>query len=99
MNKQKWESLPADIQQIFTDVSKEWVDKHGNAWNKADEDGKKFVESLNHKTISLSEAEKQRWKQAVQPVIDEYIVATKAKNLPGAEFLADIQTMLQQAPK
>ena len=99
MNKQKWESLPADIKQIFTDVSKEWVDKHGNAWNQADEDGKKFVESLNHKTISLNEAEKQRWKQAVQPVIDEYVTAAKAKNLSGEKFLADIQKMLQQSPK
>ena len=99
MNKQKWESLPADIQKIFTDVSKEWVNKHGNAWNQADEDGKKFVESLNHKIIPLAADEQMKWKQAVQPVIDEYVAAAKAKNLPGEKFLADIQKMLQQTPK
>ncbi len=26
MNKDKWDALPADVQQIFTDVSEEYVE-------------------------------------------------------------------------
>lgn len=29
MNSKKWGSLPPDIQKVFTDVSKEWVARHG----------------------------------------------------------------------
>lgn len=89
MNKAKWESLPADIQAVFTQVSQEWVAKHGEAWDKADEDGKAFVASLNHESIPLPEAEQARWKEAVKPILDGYVAACKEKGLPGDTFLQD----------
>lgn len=82
MNKNKWESLPPEIQKVFTEVGKEWVAKHGRAWDQADADGREFVKSLGRETISLSPEEQQRWKQAVQPVLNAYVAATKAKGLP-----------------
>jgi TRAP-type C4-dicarboxylate transport system substrate-binding protein len=33
MNQKSWDALPADLQQILVDVSAEFVDKHGAAWN------------------------------------------------------------------
>ena len=62
MNKAKWDALPADIQKIFTEVSAEWVDKHGQAWDQADEEGREFVKSLNREMIDLSEEQKQLWR-------------------------------------
>jgi len=47
MNSKKWDSLPADIQKAFTDVSKEWVAKAGQAWDQADAEGRQIVQSLN----------------------------------------------------
>ncbi|HPO13094.1 MAG TPA: TRAP transporter substrate-binding protein [Candidatus Hydrogenedentes bacterium] len=89
INKAKWESLPADIQAVFTQVSQEWVARHGEAWDKADEDGKAFVASLNHEIIPLPEAEQTRWKEAVKPILDGYVAACKEKGLPGDTFLQD----------
>jgi len=97
MNKQKWDSLPADIQKVFTEVSKEWVDKHGQAWDQADKDGYAFIKELNHPVISLSAEEQQKWKQAAAPVLEKYIAKAKEKNLPGQEFIADIQKMISEA--
>jgi len=94
MNCDAWDKLPADIQKIFTDVSAEWVAKHGEAWDQADDEGKAFVKSLGHATIALSDAEKARWKAGVKPVLDEYLGKTKEKGLPGEAFLKDIQAML-----
>ena len=62
MNKQKWEKLPADIQKVFTEVSREWVSKSGEAWDKADADGREFVKGLKREVITLSAEEQQRWK-------------------------------------
>jgi TRAP-type transport system periplasmic protein len=97
MNKQKWESLPADIQKIFTEVSKEWVDKHGQAWDQADKDGYAFIRQLNHPVIKLSAEEQQKWMQAVAPVLESYTAKTKEKNLPGKELIADIQKMISES--
>jgi TRAP-type C4-dicarboxylate transport system substrate-binding protein len=94
MNRQKWEKLPADIQKVITEVSHEWVARHGQAWDQADAEGREFVKSLQRETISLPAEEQQRWKDAVQPVLNAYVAATKAKGLPGEQFLKDAQDLI-----
>ncbi len=94
MNKDKWDALPANIQKIFTDVSQEYVDKHGEAWDQADAEGRAFVAQLGKTVIPLPEAEADRWKQAVQPLLDEYVQNTETNGLPGKAVLADIQTLV-----
>ena len=75
MNKRAWGRLPEDVREIFADVSHEWADRHGEAWNKADDEGRAFIASLDppRKTISLDEGEQARWRAAAQPVIEEYM--------------------------
>lgn len=98
MNRNRWEALPEDLKKILTDVSEEWVAKHGEAWDKADEEGRAFVKSLNHETIPLPAEELKRWKDAVKPVLDDYLAAMKEKGLPGEAFLKDLQARIGQAP-
>ena len=99
MNKQKWEKLPPDIQKVFTEVSREWVQKHGEAWDKADADGREFVKSLQREVITLSPEEQQRWKKAVEPVLTAYVAAAKEKGLPGEQFLKDAQDLIAKSTK
>jgi TRAP-type C4-dicarboxylate transport system substrate-binding protein len=98
MNKNKWESLPADIQEIFTKVSRQWVDRHGQAWDQADQEGWSFLSQLNREVIELTAEQQDAWKKAVEPIIQDYIAAASEKGLPGKEFIEDIRRMLQQAP-
>ena len=97
MNQKSWDALPADLQQILTDVSAEFVDKHGNAWNQADAEGLEFVQGLNREIIALSADEEARWKAAVEPIVAKYLAQTAEKGLPGADFLKDVQTMIAEA--
>jgi TRAP-type C4-dicarboxylate transport system substrate-binding protein len=99
MNKDKWEKLPRDIQEVFTTVSKEWIAKHGEAWDQADKEGRDFVTQLKREFVPLSEAEQQRWKTSVKPIIEDFVKRAKDKNLPGDAVLADIQAELAKAPK
>lgn len=94
MNKAKWESLPAGVQHIFNEVNKEWVAKHGAAWDQADKDGWEFIKQLNKKVIPLTDAEKQKWAAAVAPILEDYVKQATEKTLPGKEFLADIQARI-----
>jgi TRAP-type C4-dicarboxylate transport system substrate-binding protein len=97
MNKAKWNQLTPEQQQVFTDVSAEWVDRHGQAWDQADEEGKAFIAELKKKTIELTAEEQQLWTSAVKPILDEYVKVTADKSLPGAEFLEKLQTMIAQS--
>ena len=94
MNKAKWDGLPADLQAVLTEVSAEWVAKQGAAWDQADEEGRAFVAGLGHETIALSDEEKARWKEAVKPILDEYVKGCADKGLPGEAFLADLQALI-----
>lgn len=76
MNRDKWNALPEDVQNIIDALSEEWVDVHGKAWDEADAAGREFTKSLGNELIQLSDAESARWRKAVEPVIDQYIETT-----------------------
>jgi TRAP-type C4-dicarboxylate transport system substrate-binding protein len=97
MNRQTWDKLPEDLQQIVSEVSAEFVDRHGLAWNQADEEGLAFVQELGRDIITLSPEEEARWKQRVTPIVAEYVRRSMANGLPGAEFLAQAQAMIAEA--
>ena len=97
MNQRTWESLPADLQQIVLDVSAEWVDRHGQAWNEADEEGLAYVRELGREVIELGADDVARWKSRMVPILEAYLSQTAAKGLPGDEFLRDAQRMIAEA--
>jgi TRAP-type C4-dicarboxylate transport system substrate-binding protein len=99
MSKDKWATLPADVQKVFNEVNEEWIAKHGAAWDEADKAGREFVTELKREFIHLPDAEQQKWKDAVKPILDAYVKAAKDKNLPGDKMLADLQAEIAKATK
>jgi len=96
MNKGVWDRLSPELQKVFMDVSDEWVAKHGQAWDQADREGEAFVKELQREIVTLSDEEQQRWQTAVQPILDEYVTKTAEENLPGKQFLADLQGLIEK---
>ncbi len=97
MNRGKWDKLPADVQKVFADVSKEWIDVHGETWDKDDAAGREFTLSLGNQILELSDSENARWIEAVKPILDDYAAATKEKGLPGDDYVKALQGMLKNA--
>lgn len=91
MNRSTWEALPADVQQVIDEVSKEWVAIHGERWDEADRAGREYTKSLGNELIALSPEESARWRQAVEPVIAEYITNTP----DGAAYVARIRELIE----
>lgn len=87
MNKTKWNSLPPDIQKIISEINKEWVVKHGQAWDDSDEVGKQFFESKGGKFINLDAKEMERWKKAVTPILGAYAESMKKQGFNGQEIV------------
>ena len=87
MNKDKWDGLPPDIQQVFTDVSSEFIDKHGKTWTNYDISGMNFFKTFDgREVIGLTPEESARWVQATQPLKDNYIKEREAKGLPAGQY-------------
>lgn len=87
MNKEVWQGLPADVQDVFTELSQEWMDKHGKVWTYYDRVGMEYFLSFEgRELIELSESEMGRWVEAVEPLIDSYIEEKSAMGLPAGEF-------------
>lgn len=87
MNKAKWDSLPPDVQKVFTEVSAEWADKQGKLWDEIDQSGYKWSETKGHKVISLSKEEDAKWAAAVRSIYEKEADQVQAKGLPGKEAL------------
>ena len=97
MNKKRWEQLPPDVQKVFEEVSGEWIERHGKAWDEADKAGQGFVSQLKRQFVHLPEVEQQKCKAAVRPILESFVASCKEKNLPGDALLADIQREIAKA--
>ena len=87
MNKDKWNALPPDIQQIIEKVNEEYAEKQGKLWDEIDKAGKDYTTGRGNKIVSLSQDENRNWERAVKPILDEYVKNMKEKGLPGQEAL------------
>ena len=72
MNKQKWNSLPAEAQKVIADYSKEFLEEWAVAWNDIDIEGREFFKSHGGQIIDLTGAENAKWEKAAQPVVNDY---------------------------
>ena len=87
MNKAKWDSLPGKIQKIFTEVSEEWIDKHGMVWDYYDKVAiDYFLTFEGTEVIELPSAEMTRWVEAAKVVKDTYMEEKGAMELPVADY-------------
>lgn len=98
MNKQKWESLPKDIQEIMEKLNEEYFEKHCAIWNQIDDEGRQFALSMGHTFIKAPPDQEAIMSERVKPVIDKYIADMKEINLPGAEVVKFLQDTYKTAP-
>ncbi|MFH1114060.1 MAG: TRAP transporter substrate-binding protein [Pseudomonadota bacterium] len=87
MNKDKWNSLPKDVQDTIEKINEEWVEKQGKLWNTLDQEAK---EHSLQKGIKITEATKEQQAEVAEkmkPVLKEWVEKTKAKGLPAQEAL------------
>lgn len=97
MNSGTWQRLPAEAREAITAVSAEWIEKHGQAWNDADAEGRQFVEGLKREFISLDAAQAEQWVARTAPVLADYTRRCQERNLPGADLLKELQAQVAEA--
>jgi TRAP-type C4-dicarboxylate transport system substrate-binding protein len=87
MNKQKWASLPRDIQKVIEAINEEWIEKHALGALEEDRESEAFLIKSGGHILRVSKTEREKTAAKMKPVFDEYLQSTRAKGLPGDEAL------------
>lgn len=95
MNKDFWNSLPSDIQEIIDDINVELAQQHivdqqaaiDQAWTDLEE----YIT-----VYTISEDEMDRWRQTVAPITDQWIANMEDQGLPGQEAYDLMQEVLAE---
>jgi TRAP-type C4-dicarboxylate transport system substrate-binding protein len=87
MNSDKWNDLPSNVKQVFTDVSEEWVEKHAKLWTYYDKAAADyFLTFPGREIIELSDTEMARWVDAAAVVKDTYMAEKGAMGLSVEDY-------------
>jgi TRAP-type C4-dicarboxylate transport system substrate-binding protein len=94
MNKDRWESLPEDVQKVMDDLGveqSEWTGKYvDNHVNEALEWSKK---EYNIEVIRLSEEELAKWRKLLEPVTEKWLKDAGGAGIPGDQVLKDLMEL------
>jgi TRAP-type C4-dicarboxylate transport system substrate-binding protein len=85
MNLDRWNSLPDDIKQAFTDASGEdWLAELGEIWRKNDDDVIEAFVAAGNTHVVLTEEETAAFDAALAPVVDRWVADVTAQGIDGA---------------
>jgi TRAP-type transport system periplasmic protein len=73
MNKDSYKKLTPDLKEIFDRLTGEYRERMALTWNAIDFEGQTYGMGIGVEYIDLSKEEFDRWHQAVQPVIEDYV--------------------------
>ncbi len=100
MNKARWDSLPADIQQAFKDASgREWWGRVGELWRAADDFGIGLAVDAGNEHVVLTEDETAAFFDALEPVVDRWISEVNEKGIDGAGLVAQARELVSANTK
>lgn len=100
MNKEKWNSLPADVKKIFDDLRREQADWTGKYVDDHVAEAVKWSkEKYKLQLINLPASEKAEIPKLTKPMIDDYVKRITAKGLPGDKIIKDVYALRDKYEK
>jgi len=98
MNKDKWNSLPTDIQNTIDETNERFYKESvAGFYDELNETAIKWAQDeYSIEMITLSDQETQKWMDILNPLLDKRIAELNEKGLPGKEIM---DTTLKLADK
>ncbi|MCL6478628.1 MAG: TRAP transporter substrate-binding protein [Peptococcaceae bacterium] len=95
MNKEKWASLPPDVQEAITKATDSFFkEKMIGFFDRINEGGLKFIqEKKKVEIITLSEEETNKWVNKIKPVMDAHVKMLNEKGLSGDQVVKTIKEL------
>ncbi len=86
MNERKYDALPENVRACIDEASGDaLVAKFGDWWDKWDAVGREQAEAAGHQIAELSDEERARWREALQPMITAYLESLKGQGVENPE--------------
>jgi TRAP-type C4-dicarboxylate transport system substrate-binding protein len=85
MNREKYQSLPADVRRAIDELSGEpWSAKFGPLWDKWDQPVRADASGPRHEIIAPDTATMAAWREGLRPVTERYLADLAAHGFPNA---------------
>lgn len=95
MNKDKYESLPDDLKTVLDENSGlEFSILAGGTQADADGPARQVAVDRGNNIVTLSEEETQVWRDAAQPIYDEWIAEMKDKGIDGQALIDEARALM-----
>lgn len=97
MNKAKYDALPDDLKAIIDAESGEKLSKFAAQvmWD-MDPGARKIAEDAGNTITVLDQAEVDRWKEAAQPVVDQWTADMDAKGIDGTALIEKAKSLIEK---
>ncbi|WP_249978146.1 TRAP transporter substrate-binding protein [Vreelandella olivaria] len=97
MSRQRWESLPEDVQQVIDELGAEASQYAGHYLDSHVQESIAWAQE-NHgvEVVTLSEAEQGRWAERLEPLNEQHIEQISARGLPAAELYERMLELIRQ---
>ena len=100
MNKNKWNSLPSDVQDAFRQASnEEWLKKVGQIWRDYEKPGMDQLKKFRKKIIVLNEDEIAQWEEALEPVTERWIEDVRKDGIDGRKLVMKARELVKKYSK
>ena len=97
MNKDRWNSLPPEIQSAFRKASDEsFLRRIGQVWSDFGKHGIDQLIQYNKKHIVLTEAETKAFEDKLKPVTERWIKEVEKEGVQGRDLVAKAKRLIQK---
>ena len=95
MNRQKWEALPSDLQEVFIAVNEQiFEEKAAIMWDIQNVQALEWaVEETSQEVIELSPEEKAIWIEIIEPVQADYVERMNQLGFDGESILGTVKDL------
>jgi TRAP-type transport system periplasmic protein len=97
MNKQRFDALPPEVQAAIREAGNAWTVQYAKAQAAAATTLLQNMVAAGAKVSTLSDAERKRWADALQPIGKTWAADAQSKGLPGNDVLNAYVGALQKA--
>lgn len=96
MNKRKYDSLPAEVKKAIDETTgTALTEKFGDWWNQWDAPGLELAKKKGNTILSLSDAERNRWRDALKPTTEKLLSDLEAQGVKDARAIyGEMQTLV-----
>ena len=85
MNQDSYDGLSPEAQACVDENSGDaLVGKFGDWWDAWDQPGREEAEAAGHEIVTLSDEERDRWREALQPMIESYLDTVESEGVDNA---------------